>query len=579
MTKPYQSFRLSNFSDSLLKFFEKLETPLATSIARHLPLGVDGARFIVSLECSPSSYADLDSFRADYVAVSLLKKCKFLKTGIDVKQVARDNLYACEQLNRATNQRLRHFDSNPLYKEGLTASILEGARWKISKVLGDFDIDEMLDECRWGPGSSTTISYDVATPEEKFRAARGTTPHALELFGSVFEQAFPLWAQAVKLWEFHVGNEVTFVEKNAKTMRSIAKEPDFNLWFQLAMGKMIRRRLLKVGIDLDTQANNQSAARVGSITGQIATLDIKDASNSLSFEVVKHLVSDSVWFACLDSLRSHYGTDGEKCFRWEMFSSMGNGFTFELETLIFWAISAASCDAVGVDPCVWVYGDDIACPPEAVPAIKSVFEFCGFRLNAEKSFAEGPFRESCGVHYWQGVDCQPIYIKDAVTTAFQAYRLANRLRSLSDRLRSPKIVDAASRFHRGLVLGVPPRLRFGVPKSAGDSGFWVNPQDGMVLNGLICPLVDLTPYHEFGWEGFYVSGLREETRHEEANHVGVLLARLHMMGSTGCVLTDALSDESGKGKGNLLYLREPGMPRKASLLTRKWESPALLPGF
>jgi hypothetical protein len=578
MSKPYQSFRRSNFGASLPKFFKELGTPLATSIESALSNGESGARFIVGLECHPSNYVDLASFQCDYVAVNLLKKCKFLRTGIDTEQVARENLENCEQLNQRTNERFRSFSSDPNYR-GQIASILSVASRKIEFVLGEFDIDEMLGGCRWGPGSTTTVSYGVATAEEKFRAARGATPQALELFGPVFQRAFPAWSDTIRCWEYCAGNRVTFVDKNARTKRSIAKEPDFNLWFQLAVGAMIRRCLKKVGIDLNTQANNQTAARIGSITNQIATVDIKDASNSLAFELVRHLVLNNDWFRVLDSLRSHYGTDGDTTKKWEMFSSMGNGFTFELETLIFWALTAASCEVCDLDPCVRVFGDDIACPPEVVPVIEKVFEYCGFRLNAEKSFAEGPFRESCGVHYWTGIDCQPLYLKEEVTTASEAFRLANSLRRMTQRLKNPQVIAASIRFHRSLVLGVPSKIRFGVPESLGDAGFWVNPSDEIVLTGLIEPVVDLSHYHEFGWEGFHVSGLREKTRYTEVNHVGVLLARLHGMSSTGDVLKDAARDSQGVGKGNLQYLREPGVAKKATFWTREWKAPLLQGGF
>lgn len=575
MAKPHRiTFRHRNFGTSLSRLLNELDTPLALRISSLLRANTPSDNeSIVRMECDPRQYTDVDCFRSDYFAVNLLKKCEFLKTGIDVEQVARDNLAACEQHNRVTNRRFLAYASHPDYS-GETASVLETARRKIAYVLGSFDIDECLDACRWGPGSSTSVKFADATPEEKFRAGCAATPHALSLFGDVFKVAYPLWSSTVRYWEIHAGNQVTFVNKNAKTKRSIAKEPDFNLWFQLAVGKMIRRRMTKVGIDLNTQANNQSAAWIGSITRQIATVDVKDASNTLAYGPVNYLVSDTTWFSVLDALRSHYGTLGDTTSRWEMFSSMGNGFTFELETLIFWALASASCEVAGFDPCVWVFGDDITCPDEVVPILERVMRFCGFQLNVDKSYwGETPFRESCGVHYWDGEDCQPLYIKSDVTTAPEAYRLANRLRAASIRLRSERIRRACVSSHRSLVLGVPPELRYGVPRSAGDAGFWVHPSDDAVLTGLIEPHVDLTPYHEFGWEGFYVTGFSQRTRYSEVNHVGVLMARLHGLSSAESTWEGLFSDKSSMGSGNLSVLREPGVPEKVRLYARGWGAP------
>lgn len=579
MAKSVTSFRRSYFDESLLRFLKEIDTPLSEKVRNLLGLNTPEALTeLVSLTCHPRDYSSAEDFQHDYVVTNLLKKAKYLKTGIDTEAIAREGLCRSEQRNLATNQRFKAFSSDPRYA-GTLASVFHTAARKIEMVLGEFDVDELLDECRWGPGSTTTVKYAVATSEEKFRASRGTTPHAFELFGPVFDRAFPLWSSTIRYWEFQSGNQVQYVDKNAKTKRTIAKEPDFNSWFQLGVGRMIRRRMKTYGIDLNTQRNNQSAARIGSITGRIATIDVKDASNTLAYGLVRHSVNHDTWFSVLDSLRSHYGTDGDSTFRWEMFSSMGNGFTFELETLIFWALSVASCEVAGLDPCVWVFGDDIACPSEVVPLLTSVLDYAGFELNSEKSFSEGNFRESCGVHYWDGIDCQPIYIKDVIATAPEAYRLANSVRRLAERLPAPRILCAASACYRRLVLGVPPALRFGVPLSAGDAGFWVHPSDQLVLQGMISPIVDLTPYHEFGWEGFYVRGLREKPRNLERDHVGVLLARIHGLRSTGCVWEDSLRDSQGIGKGNFTLLREPGKPVKADFWTRKWGAPAFSEGF
>jgi hypothetical protein len=93
---------------------------------------------------------------------------------------------------------------------------------------------------------------------------------------------------------------------------------------------------------------------------------------------------------------------------------MGNGFTFPLETLIFWALAACCVRPEDVGK-VSVYGDDIIVPTYAYALLTEVLVAAGFLVNSKKSFVDGPFRESCGRDYLSGIDIRPSYIKDALS--------------------------------------------------------------------------------------------------------------------------------------------------------------------
>lgn len=114
---------------------------------------------------------------------------------------------------------------------------------------------------------------------------------------------------------------------------------------------------------------------------------------------------------------------------------MGNGYTFELETLIFFAIACAvvrksgGVGLGGVD--VWVYGDDIIVPTESAGALLSVLKFCGFTANERKTFTIGPFRESCGGDYWDGEAVRPHYLKEDPNEPHKLISLANGIRRLA----------------------------------------------------------------------------------------------------------------------------------------------------
>lgn len=204
-------------------------------------------------------------------------------------------------------------------------------------------------------------------------------------------------------------NSVVFVPKNWKTFRTIAKEPTHSLPFQLAIDSIFKRKLRRWGIDLSSQSRNQELARLGSLDGSLSTIDLSMASDTLSTMAVA-LTMPYDWHALLSAFRSssYKASFGEG--RYYKFSSMGNGFTFSLETLIFTAL----CRAVGSKR-YSVYGDDIIIETELVPDLLELLDFFGFKVNKDKSFTSPSsfFRESCGHDYYKGRLVTPFYMRDA----------------------------------------------------------------------------------------------------------------------------------------------------------------------
>lgn len=201
-------------------------------------------------------------------------------------------------------------------------------------------------------------------------------------------------------------NRVTLVPKSWKTHRTIACEPTGSLPLQLCFDSYVKKVLQrKFGINLADQTTNQELSHRGSLFGHLATIDLSMASDTLCFNAVAWLLPCD-WLEYLLSVRSreYRGIFGKG--RYAKFSSMGNGATFPLETLIF----AAACRAVG-SRLSSVYGDDIIVETGAVPELVRLLNFLGFRVNEEKSFITGPFRESCGTDWWEGENITPFFLK------------------------------------------------------------------------------------------------------------------------------------------------------------------------
>lgn len=242
------------------------------------------------------------------------------------------------------------------------------------------------------------------------------------------------------------GNRFTTVPKDGKTDRGIAIEPLGNLFCQLGWGRILKQRLSRVGLHTkhfggyfqleedtparrynDGQAIHRELARVGSRDDSWATIDLSDASDTVSLELVRWLLPPD-WFRVLSACRSPATLADGKWIRLEKFSSMGNGFTFELETLVFCALS---CAVAGLKPGVdcFVYGDDIIVPKRSAADVLAILSLSGFIPNEDKSHISGRFRESCGGDYFDGVDVRPVFIKKLELDVIETMELHNNLLS------------------------------------------------------------------------------------------------------------------------------------------------------
>ena len=232
------------------------------------------------------------------------------------------------------------------------------------------------------------------------------------------------------------GNRIAFVPKNSRTDRSIAIEPSMNLYLQLGIDGFIRRRLKRWGVDLDSQEKNRELARLGSRDWEdpenFVTLDLAAASDSISVELCK-LVLPKRWYNHLMLLRSPVGELDGEVISYEKISSMGNGFTFALETAIFTSIVYGVMREFdgGFDPefCA-VYGDDIIVRSNIASQVVTALNLCGFTINEDKSFLEGPFRESCGADWFKGKPVRPVFLTSSPSSVMELWTDINRLRRI-----------------------------------------------------------------------------------------------------------------------------------------------------
>jgi len=508
-------------SVAIEKYLESLDHPRALTV--WLLFKNSEHQQLVDLEFVPSHYNDLRCVRSAYSATKLLSKFKGLTLDYDLDEVALKKFDEFELLCKHTNGRFRNLSLDPLYK-GPAVWLHNAVIRKIDMILGDYESSEIFSLPDWGPGASTLIKRRDASAAVKFQKETGITRDLYSLIPTeLMEVCYPLWARHLKEGEnfpnYQIGNKVITVAKDAKTNRVIAIEPGINLWFQKALGDMIGDRLRSVGVDLRYQNVNQSLAKAGSKGGHLATVDLSSASDSISRRVVEALLPPS-WFSLLDASRSHYGTLKDRTVLWEKFSSMGNGFTFQLESLIFYAIAKCCAEYIDSPHSVSAYGDDVILPTSAFNLFSEMMKFYGFRVNEKKSHYSGPFRESCGAHYYSGIDVKPVYLKDILSTAQSIYRFANAVRRMSHRWMGNLACDKSLKpCVDHLVAKVPKSFRFRIPESLGDGGFISN-------------LDEATPVRAghtkstLQWEGWNVLHVQEIASSYQEDRVGYHLAEL-----------------------------------------------------
>lgn len=299
--------------------------------------------------------------------------------------------------------------------------------------------DHVLRRGRNGPGAS--IGSPVKSFYTKLFDSRLTATSAgLHRAYTNYISKFPLWAEAEEkrrtlrgMPSVVVGNRLSFAPKYAYISRTTFSEPVLNMFCQLGVGAILEDQLKDFfGIDLAKQPEiNRFLARISSLRDDMVTIDLKSASDSMANLMIHWALPQSftLWLDLLRSPVSHVKGYGD--INLNMVSTMGNGFTFPLQTALFSCVVAAAFDIDSMDrvdnprtknvfeqrePNWGVFGDDIVVPKRVASKVLRLLAILGFTVNSDKSFFEGHFRESCGFDAWKGVNVRGIYIKTLKTT-------------------------------------------------------------------------------------------------------------------------------------------------------------------
>lgn len=196
-------------------------------------------------------------------------------------------------------------------------------------------------------------------------------------------------------------SKLTVVPKDSRGPRTICMEPHERMFIQKGLMQKIYDFIeftspARGYINFRDQGINQALAYRSSIDGSYATIDLKDASDLVSWPLLTKILHGTDWLQALDVTRSTHTTTLFGDHKLAKFAPMGSALCFPIEAILFWSIAKT------VSPIVYVYGDDIIVPTLYASKVMSALEIFGLVINVDKSLTTGFFKESCGGDYFHG---------------------------------------------------------------------------------------------------------------------------------------------------------------------------------
>jgi len=305
---------------------------------------------------------------------------------------------------------------------------------RLDKAIWDGDVTP-----KHGPGAVAerlrgNAKFDLVEWPERLERVFRYAEYATPSLGHEFNYRARLDRVQFQPEEQERPSRMCLVPKTLKSPRVIAAEPAALQYMQQAIaGRLVP--LLETSpvvgpmIGFTDQLPNQELARQGSRNGDLATLDMSEASDRVSVRQVNAVLARFPWvMEAVHATRSRSVElpDGS-IHRIRKFASMGSALCFPMEAMAFLAAvfvgieraTASQRRASHLTPgdiksfhgAVRVYGDDIIVPVGCVDEVIKVFTLLGWKTNADKSFWTGKFRESCGGDFYDGHWVTPVRVR------------------------------------------------------------------------------------------------------------------------------------------------------------------------
>jgi len=222
---------------------------------------------------------------------------------------------------------------------------------------------------------------------------------------------------------------VITVPKTLKTPRIIAIEPVCMQYMQQAISRWLTRTIeqgpiTRGHVNFHDQSVNRSLAMSASRERDFATLDLSSASDRVPYAIaIRMFDMHPDLQGCISATRSTRAKlpDGQ-VLTLKKFASMGSALCFPIEAMYFYTICIVALlekydlpvtfsNIRSVAKLVYVYGDDIIVPTDTAESVSYHLQKYSCKVNSDKSFWTGKFRESCGLDAYDGQEVTPTYVR------------------------------------------------------------------------------------------------------------------------------------------------------------------------
>lgn len=339
-----------------------------------------------------------------------------------------------------------------IYGESIQARLDRRERWTVTYDAFD-DFSDLVYNCS-GLKKAAKERWNRIAGGSKYEREQQIRLKGLQRYGwdTPEFRKFCFDEKMAESVDFVYGSRFSTVPKNNTKRRPINIEPFGNLLLQSRVGIFLRGVLLNVvGIDLD-RLSDLHRERISQID-RWATLDLSDASNLNSVKLFTFLFPKWIVEECLRA-RSEFVLGPDDAYhQLEMLAAQGAGFTFEILSMTLTALLRT------LDIEATSFGDDMLVHPLMATQVIEALTNVGFKVNIEKSFIEGPFRESCGAFFHSDVGYIESYDFKWPETIVDCALILNKA------LRLAQIYPSFRNLYNTLVRVTPNALRSGIDES------------------------------------------------------------------------------------------------------------------
>lgn len=300
-------------------------------------------------------------------------------------------------------------------------AIVYRARRSLSRLFSSFDVKDIRP--RHGPGAVSTKEKLWEKYQWSRVSERITRTYPLdEYFYSSLGHVCDRYQEMQSLDRNDAFAKVCLVPKDSRGPRLISCEPVDFQWIQQGLGRAIVKHvehhpLTRYNVHFTDQQPNQFGALLGSSTGRYATLDLNEASDRVSCELVRLLFPEPLLGALMNCRTTGTELPSGEHVTLRKFAPMGSSLCFPVLALTVWALLDAGAPDATTRESVLVYGDDVVVTTAYAGAATKLLESFGLKVNRDKSCTCGFFRESCGVDAFRGVNVTPVRFRTLMTSS------------------------------------------------------------------------------------------------------------------------------------------------------------------